>query len=92
MKNRVIAAGAVVAFFGLLNTNADPKMWQIAIIAVGIYEAVLLALDILDEVPRKAEKRTRKRQHAQNEIYRQEEGERLDEAVLNPLRRMREVS
>ena len=92
MKNRVIAAGAVVAFFGLLNTNADPKMWQIAIIAVGIYEAVLLVLEILDEVPRKAEKRTRKRRHAQNEIYRQEEGERLDEAVLNPLRRMREVS
>lgn len=89
MKDRLIAAGAVLVFFLLLRTNANPTMWQIAITAVGLYECVLMFIRAFEDGTKKT---VRKRKVAQNVRFRKEDGERLDDAVFNPLRRMREVS
>lgn len=89
MKDRLIAAGAVLVFFLLLRTNANPTMWQIAIIAVFLYECTLAFIQTFETETKKT---ARKRRRAQNVRFRKEDGERLDDAILNPLRRMREVS
>lgn len=89
MKDRLIAAGVVMLFFLTLRTNADPAMWQIGLIAVALYESVLL---IIKTFERETKKTIRKRKVARNVRFRQEDGERLAETVFNPLRSMREVS
>ena len=89
MKDRLIAAGVVMLFFLTLRTNADPAMWQIGLIAVALYESVLL---IIKTFERETKKTIRKRNVARNVRFRAEDGERLAETVFNPLRSMREVS
>lgn len=89
MKDRLIAAGAVMLFFLTLRTNANPEMWQIGLIAVALYESVLL---IIKTFERETKKTIRKREVARNVRFRKEDGYRLEDEVFDPLRRMREVS
>ena len=89
MKDRLIAAGEGRVVLLTLRTNADPAMWQIGLIAVALYESVLL---IIKTFERATKKTIRKRNVARNVRFRAEDGERLAETVFNPLRSMREVS
>ena len=89
MKDRLIAAGVVMLFFLTLRTNADPAMWQIGLIAVALYESVLL---IIKTFERETKKTIRKREVARNVKFRKEDGYRLEDEVFNPLHRMKEVS
>ena len=38
MGNRLIAGVGTVWFMSLISTNASPKLWQIAVLAIGFYE------------------------------------------------------
>ena len=67
MKDRLIAAGAVLVFFLLLRTNADPTMWQIAITAVGLYECVLMFIRAFEDGTKKT---VHRRKVAQNVRFR----------------------
>lgn len=46
MKDKGIAAGGTLAFMALVNTNAMPELWQVAFLAIGLYEVLLLTVRI----------------------------------------------
>lgn len=42
LKDKAAAALVTIAFMALIRTNAGPSLWQVALIAIGLYETVLL--------------------------------------------------
>lgn len=44
--DKMIAGVGTVGFMALVTTNANPKMWQIALIALLLYESALMAVRI----------------------------------------------
>lgn len=84
-QNKIIAAAGTVLFMSLINTSAQPELWQVALIGIGIYEAALLAVQI---ARKEARKQRRKRYITASKIDMQ----RVAGQVFNPLRNMKEVS
>ena len=46
LKDKMIAAGSTVLFMAIINTNAEPRMWQIALITLALYEICLMTVKI----------------------------------------------
>ena len=44
IKDKMIAGAGTVGFMALVTTNSNPKLWQIALIGILIYESALLAV------------------------------------------------
>ena len=57
--NKGKAAVITIWIMSIIRTNADPTMWQVALIGILMYEAVLMTL----ETYQKATRRKRKQQN-----------------------------
>lgn len=79
MKNRAIAAAGASMFLALVKTNAEPKMWQVGIIAILMYEALILFL----KTARSTERENRRRKYSR---IRQQDARRWAEEWFNPYR------
>ena len=42
VKDRLTAALIVIVGMALIRTNANPALWQIAFLSIGLYESILL--------------------------------------------------
>ena len=42
IKDRLTAAVIVIVGMALIRTNAEPALWQMAFLSIGLYEAILL--------------------------------------------------
>lgn len=79
MKRGLINKGksliATVWLLSLITTNAEPKLWQVGLIGILIYESILMALEIYQ----KTDRRKRKQQNisAGREDMKRVEQERL---------------
>ena len=59
--NRLIAGVGTVWFMSLISTNASPKLWQIAFLSIGLYEAINLFAQAAQALKKdRTEKRIRK--------------------------------
>ena len=79
-QNKIIAGIGTVWFMSLITTNAQPKLWQVAMIGIAFYEIAQIAI-------RTAQKRAyRKRKNRYITVMR-ENGRRLDETRISwPMR------
>jgi len=57
MINKGKAAVMTVWIMSLITTNAHPKMWQIAMVGIMLYETILLILETYQRATRKRQKR-----------------------------------
>ena len=57
MINKGKAAVMTVWIMSLISTNAQPKLWQIAMIGIMLYETILLILETYQRATRKRRKR-----------------------------------
>lgn len=57
MINKGKAAVMTVWIMSLISTNAQPKLWQIAMIGIMLYETILLILETYQRATRKRQKR-----------------------------------
>ena len=55
--NRLIAGIGTVWFMSLISTNAQPKLWQIAFLSIGMYEALYMAVRIARREARRQRRR-----------------------------------
>lgn len=55
--NKGKAAVFTIWFISLIQTNADPAMWQVALVAIMLYEIVFQGLETWQRETRKARKR-----------------------------------
>jgi len=55
--NKGKAAVMTVWIMSLISTNAQPKLWQIAMIGIMLYETILLILETYQRATRKRRKR-----------------------------------
>ena len=56
-KDKLIAGASTVWFLSLITTNANPKLWQVALVGIMVYEAVQIAVRIARRESVKARKR-----------------------------------
>ena len=79
VKNKVIAAAGTMLFLALVRTNADPKMWQIGLVAVLMYETLIFCLRYMRIVQREIRR---------NKVIRirEEDARRWAEEWFNPYR------
>ena len=45
-ENRIIAGIGTIWVMSLITTNANPKLWQVAFIAIGLYEVIQMTVRI----------------------------------------------
>ena len=45
-KEKLISGVATIWFMSIVTTNASPKMWQVALIGIGLYEIGQIAVSI----------------------------------------------
>lgn len=57
IKDKMIAGAGTIGFMALISTNSSPKMWQVTLIGIGIYEAALMAVKIARKEARKQRRR-----------------------------------
>lgn len=57
IKDKMIAGAGTIGFMALVTTNSNPKMWQVALIALLLYEISLMAVRIARKQARKARRR-----------------------------------
>ena len=86
MKRRVIDKGiagiGTIAFLALVKTNASPTLGQMALISIGMYEALLLAV----KAARDTAKENRRRK---NLVYRGRDARRWADEWFNPYKEVR---
>ena len=75
--DKMIAGVGTVGFMALVTTNANPKMWQISLIAVLLYESALLAI-------KTARRATRSNNRRKVEKIRKDDAARWAEQWFNP--------
>lgn len=46
IKEKMIAGSCTIGFMALITTNGNPKMWQIAMLSLALYEVALIAVRI----------------------------------------------
>ena len=73
--NKGKAAVITIWAMSLITTNAQPKMWQVAMIGILLYEAILLTLNTWQRETR--EKEGKAQEHRGREDMRRLERERL---------------
>lgn len=80
--NRLIAGVGTVWFMSLISTNASPKLWQVAFLSIGMYEALHLAV----RIARREARRQRRRKYI---TVTRRDMERVAEEVFNPYKEVR---
>ena len=80
--NRLIAGVGTVWFMSLISTNASPKLWQIAFLSIGMYEALFWAV----RIARREARRQRRRKYIT--VTRRDMARVADE-VFNPYKEVR---
>ena len=61
IKDKLTAGIVVVVGMALIRTNADPQLWQIAFLSIGLYEAINLFAQTAQTLKKdRTEKRIRK--------------------------------
>lgn len=61
IKDKLTAGIVVVVGMALIRTNADPQLWQIAFLSIGLYEAINLFTQVAQTMKKdRTEKRIRK--------------------------------
>lgn len=80
--NRLIAGVGTVWFMSLISTNANPKLWQIAFLSIGMYEALFWAV----RIARREARRQRRRKYI---TVTRRDMERVADEVFNPYKEVR---
>lgn len=80
--NRLIAGIGTVWFMSLISTNASPKLWQVAFLSIGMYEALFWAV----RIARREARRQRRRKYI---TVTRRDMERVAEEVFNPYKEVR---
>ena len=76
---RIMAAAITAVFMALIRTDADPTLWQVALITMGLYECAVMTIKI-------TQKETRKRKRNKISRIRQQDARRWAEEWFKPLR------
>ena len=79
MINKVRAAGVAVLFFALVRPDSVPAMWIVSMLTIGIYEAVLMGINIWTQT--RAEK-TQEKQDLQTYYHNKANGKRWKETTM----------
>ena len=76
---RIMASVITTVFIALIRTNAHPKMWQVALLTLGLYECGVMFIQIAQREARKSRR---------NKIIRirQQDARRWAEEWFNPYR------
>jgi len=82
LLDKGMAGIGTVAFMALVKTNASPTLGQMALISIGMYEALLLAV----KAARDTAKENRRRQ---NLVYRGRDARRWADEWFNPYKEVR---
>ena len=80
--NRLIAGIGTVWFMSLISTNANPKLWQVAFLSIGMYEALFWAV----RIARREARRQRRRKYI---TVTRRDMERVADEVFNPYKEVR---
>lgn len=80
--NRLIAGIGTVWFMSLISTNASPKLWQLAFLSIGMYEALFWAV----RIARREARRQRRRKYI---TVTRRDMERVADEVFNPYKEVR---
>ncbi len=80
--NRLIAGVGTVWFMSLISTNASPKLWQVAFLSIGMYEALFWAV----RIARREARRQRRRKYI---TVTRRDMERVADEVFNPYKEVR---
>lgn len=81
-KDKLIAGATTVWFLSLISTNASPKLWQVALIGLLIYEAVQIAVRI-------ARREARKQRRRRYITVTRRDMKRVESVVFNPYKEIR---
>lgn len=76
---RMTAMAITVLLMALIRTDADPELWQAALIILGLYESVAMTIQI-------AQKEVRKNRRNKIIRIRQQDARRWAEEWFNPYR------
>lgn len=76
---KALAMTVTMSFMALVRTDAEPKLWQTAMIALGLYESIVMAIKILMKGNRKYRRKKMIR-------IQQQDARRWAEEWFNPLR------
>lgn len=82
MRDKGIAMAGTLLFLAAVKTNAEPTLWQVGLVAVGMYEAMLLAVKVGRDV-------AKERRRQQNRRYRKRDGRRWAEEWFNPYKEVK---
>lgn len=80
MRDKILSAVIVTVFLALVTTNANPALWQVALIGIGLYEAALMGI-------RKAHRSRRRNRYY---VLRKRDGQRWAETWIKPY--MKEIT
>lgn len=88
IKDKLTAGIVVVVGMALIRTNANPQLWQMALISIGLYETVLLFFRASREIP---QERSRRQIRTENIRINHRNGQNLKKKWLGGYWPMREV-
>lgn len=81
-KDKIVAGIGTVWFLSLVTTNANPKLWQIALIGIALYETLQIAVRI-------ARRESMKARHRKNSRMREQDARAWAEEWFNPYKGVR---
>lgn len=76
---RIMAAAITAVFMTMIRTDADPELWQVALITLGLYECAVMFMRI-------AQREVRKSRRSKIIQIRQQDARRWAEEWFNPYR------
>lgn len=76
---RIMAAAITAVFMALIRTDADPELWQVALLTLGLYECAVMFIQI-------AQREARKNKRNKIIRIRQQDARRWAEEWFNPYR------
>lgn len=74
-----MAAAITAVFMALIRTDADPELWQVALLTLGLYECAVMFIQI-------AQREARKNKRNKIIRIRQQDARRWAEEWFNPYR------
>lgn len=81
-KDKVVAGIGTVWFLSLISTNANPKLWQVAMIGIALYEVIQIAV----RIARREARRQRRRRYI---TVTRSDMKRVEAVVFNPYKEVR---
>ena len=75
IKDKITAGMATLLFMALIRTDRIPELWEVALIAIGLYESAILAIQITRQ-------QQKKKRILQNNECRRREAEELEKQTF----------